>query len=386
MRLQIQNLNSIGLLFLILGPSFFSVLIGLVGLEVPASMVSLSVAIVILIIIFIAKRFMIRIRFNGISQVFFVLFLLVVSFSYSYSASLSFKDDKLFWFSGLVVFPVFIIIMYSLFYRVDYDRALFHRHAVISSLLVLLVFTTVAIINPLKDVSGRLAITGLENTIYFAQAYGLSFLIIMLFGRTIFPRVFYFSLVFIFGLTFFSIGSRGPVVALLVSVFYYLLKNSSFRTLLITMCVAGALIMLLFSFSNSYLFETNFYSIYHRFDFNSQAISTVFLNNLDGLLFGYGIGGAGVVILGRDIEFYPHNLFIEVLLEYGLLGLALFLFAVITVLRQKNDMLISICFIYALCFSMFSGDLVSNSLVFVFLSILLFFRNRTSIPYNWRNL
>lgn len=53
------------------------------------------------------------------------------------------------------------------------------------------------------------------------------------------------------------------------------------------------------------------------------------IDSFGNFLFGHGIGSFGVLYLGIDGRAYPHNLFIELLFELGLVGLAIVVFLVI---------------------------------------------------------
>jgi O-antigen ligase len=81
---------------------------------------------------------------------------------------------------------------------------------------------------------------------------------------------------------------------------------------------------------------------------------------------GWGIGGWSMAYWHTDVRQYPHNLFLEVLVEQGIVGvtaLLFFLYAVFRRLFTNLDFLngkfavLLPCAIYLLSISMFSGDL-----------------------------
>lgn len=49
---------------------------------------------------------------------------------------------------------------------------------------------------------------------------------------------------------------------------------------------------------------------------------------------GWGLGAYGTIVFGQDRRLYPHNLFLELILEFGIVGLVLFLLAWVPALRR----------------------------------------------------
>lgn len=81
---------------------------------------------------------------------------------------------------------------------------------------------------------------------------------------------------------------------------------------------------------------------------------------------GWGVGGWSMAYWNTDDRRYPHNLFLEVLVEEGAIGIAALLLFLRAVFRQLHDNLDYLsgkfssllpCAIYLLSISMFSGDL-----------------------------
>lgn len=106
-------------------------------------------------------------------------------------------------------------------------------------------------------------------------------------------------------------------------------------------------------------------------------ISQAFAAKFD-LWKGNGIGSYNFVATGVDELYYPHNLFIETILETGLIGLIILLLSLKIVFPQKSHFLL-ICFIYFFINSMFSGDISGNNYLFTFIAICIFYRNNSRI-------
>jgi O-antigen ligase len=87
---------------------------------------------------------------------------------------------------------------------------------------------------------------------------------------------------------------------------------------------------------------------------------------LERPIFGWGIGSWSMIYWHQDIRQYPHNLFCEVLVEQGLMGIAALLIFLQTVYRELRSIpsyltgrfpYLLPCAVYLLSISMFSGDL-----------------------------
>lgn len=98
------------------------------------------------------------------------------------------------------------------------------------------------------------------------------------------------------------------------------------------------------------------------------------------IFFGYGIGSWPVELGFPDTRNYPHNIFIEVQFELGVVGLILLLMLMIIPLKNgflnyKKDYLYIILislFLNTFINAFISGDISDNRLLFTFLGLLLF--------------
>ena len=122
-----------------------------------------------------------------------------------------------------------------------------------------------------------------------------------------------------------------------------------------------------------------FSTIASRWSLWGNAIE-LWIRDIPHFLFGSGAGGYAALFPRRDFR-YPHNLFLEVISEFGIIGLVLFLshaiIAVKDVVRhfRKNYSQPEVLWLGAtltVFFSaMFSGDINDNRLIWFFLSGLL---------------
>ena len=132
---------------------------------------------------------------------------------------------------------------------------------------------------------------------------------------------------------------------------------------------------IVFSQSGIYAVST----VLHRFELWKMALA-VWLNNPIHFLFGMGSAGYAQLFSWRDFT-YPHNMPLELLAEFGILGAGIFSIHVILVLRKvwaryrlglgKEELMwLMGLFIYFVS-TMFSGDLNSNRLFWFLLAGLL---------------
>ena len=96
-------------------------------------------------------------------------------------------------------------------------------------------------------------------------------------------------------------------------------------------------------------------------------------------LVGHGVGAWPVLYMGRDQRHYPHNMILELLVEFGLVGLGLFAALVLVLARRvslrrlREDpavMRALILCINAFMNAMSTGDLADNRNLFAMLGLL----------------
>lgn len=180
-------------------------------------------------------------------------------------------------------------------------------------------------------------------------------------------------------------GSKGPLFSLLISVFIYLLskfKKIRWKLWLFVLVLIISYMFIELSLSNV---MTDF--INNRFLNSDRSLSTrnerysavlnsfklYTFNDLKLFVFGNGSGNFSYLFENKDHRSYPHNIILEILYEYGLIGILLFLKAIVSpvyiAIRSKlwrNDFVkaIIICWIYLFINSMVSTDLAGNFILF----------------------
>ena len=120
-------------------------------------------------------------------------------------------------------------------------------------------------------------------------------------------------------------------------------------------------------------------TVLHRFELWKMALA-VWLNSPLHFLLGMGSAGYAGLFPWRDFS-YPHNLLLELLVEFGILGAGIFSIHVILILTKvgaryrsglgKEELMWLVGFLIYFISTMFSGDLNSNRLFWFLLAGLL---------------
>lgn len=191
----------------------------------------------------------------------------------------------------------------------------------------------------------------------------------------------------------YAAGSKGAIVSFAVAfLFWHVSQNPSgivkIRRLLLPVLAISGLIYLIFQVSDvdSYLIQRFFMAVPDGSSDNiieeSRAIvwpttlQLLVTQDTSTLLFGNGLGEFGTMYFGKatDFRFYPHNLLLEIVSEFGLV-----VFLMVTIYIGKllyfSKSKFKFIFIYFLCNAMFSGDLLLNEFTFFYLGFLVADRN-----------
>jgi oligosaccharide repeat unit polymerase len=192
---------------------------------------------------------------------------------------------------------------------------------------------------------------------------------------------------------FLASGSRGPVIAMFLAVFpifFLSFRNGRYieRRFLLVMLFGVAMVFLI-SMAGQEFFHTLFSRLHLLFQSGGDSVTTrISMYNLAWVLwksspvFGVGPGGFGTAFSGEDVRSYPHNIFLELGTDTGLVGVALFTGIVFMVLgtgyylyrQSRNNNVIRFLFLgffFLLLNSLVSGDLNDNRFLFAFMPLLL---------------
>lgn len=206
--------------------------------------------------------------------------------------------------------------------------------------------------------------------------------------------------VLIVAFVLFASGSRMPIVAFLIAAIYLLCNSmilsrgvvylrKGMRVLLLLILLSLAMLPAIFK---SGFLETIIYRFMVLFTEDNggassggriDRFSTAYEMISESPLMGKGLGSFPIYFNGEDVSDYPHNMIIEIFAEIGIVGLLAFsIFFAISLLGTVNmyrihngfiptlGMVVVGLFIYYLANSMVSGDINSNRVLYVFMSIM----------------
>jgi O-antigen ligase len=192
-------------------------------------------------------------------------------------------------------------------------------------------------------------------------------------------------------------AARGPVVALAAAVLtgsITWLRQGRLRArtafvlfVIFSVGVGGAYLALRQANLDKYTAKTNEFatlasggsssgSAGERLDYYRATLAAI----PDHPLLGGGVGSWSRFYYGNDLRNYPHNLFLEIAFEEGLLGLAVFLTflllvagSILRMLRESRShfLALGLMVLYCLLVSLFSGDLDDNRVLFLWTGVAL---------------
>jgi hypothetical protein len=220
---------------------------------------------------------------------------------------------------------------------------------------------------------------GIINPIWLGRFAGMAIVILYGLESFRFRKLFY---LINFVIIIFS-GSKGPILGLLLVFILHYFKDSKVILYLILLAI---LLIVSFNFigedyrdfilARFLSFNPNATELFQEIEddrisillrstknyFESIQLSTCFI--------GLGPNTSSFYYYKSVLNerWYPHNIFLEILFEYGLLALITFLFTLFKTQIWKTSMLNSLI-LFFLINSFFSGDLPLNWLLFFFISL-----------------
>ncbi|MFG6114174.1 O-antigen ligase family protein [Halobacillus sp. MO56] len=317
-------------------------------------------------------------------NLFLYFFIILLTFYLFFSGTQSYGIYKITFFILKSIGP---IIAYTMFAPLKkYDIKVIITTVIIGSIL------TVMNIYSYADITSSLRVTVSANPITVARTIGLGCIllsVLLLTEKLRLPmKILYLLLIPIFMHTMLLTGSRGPIIAVLISVIGVILLLGGFwqRLKYSTKLISSTVIIFLFMLVTN--FNIQEINGYQRVMSNIMAIGEntsdqgriermqIALNGiLESDYFGVGTGGFAD-LYSTSARAYPHNIFLEVFVELGIIGLILLLaLMTITIFRVKKLSLnvdISIiakafggAWFFSFIIAMVSGDISTNQYFWV---------------------
>ena len=226
-----------------------------------------------------------------------------------------------------------------------------------------------------SSMEGRLAVLG-GGPIVFGRNMGLLAVILLAQGMVMTRQVWRVALSLLAVMLVLVSGSRGALLAMLFGSGSLALRTRVWRLVPPLIVAAGTLVLIqdlpfVKAAQDRFAYRVLELTIRERY---TAGRTTLYLESVDVFMgapaFGLGLGGSGYA-LGA----YPHNIFLEIACEGGLLAVALFLVFLCSVLwecrstRAPPD-LVGV-FLVLLASAQFSGDLFDSRGVFLFGALIL---------------
>lgn len=341
--------------------------------------------------------------------------------SLAWTRSFTYGSNKLF-ILGSIIF-ITVLFIKALTYRFSLIIKLFS----FASFLILIWYFFENGLDVFKMISVRFRFNMKEgiNPITISRFFCFSFIVLYFFTKLVrlnrLQTYLVYSAMLLYLILAFLTGSKGPLLAVLLSFFILWLiglklkKKASKKSMLsfsaiVILVIIGIVIInsggisggFQDFISNRYLEGTGDGSVGSRVEILNSGFNYLGQESILGLVFGNGLGDYGFLMLnsgfysGESNALYPHNIFVEVFYETGLIGLVLFLALIIKVITinlkrsrilfDKNMISISLkcsfaIFYFSLIGALFSGDLSGNFMVFVSIILILKFDSYlTKIP------
>jgi hypothetical protein len=362
-----QILLKSGLLIFLLGQPIIAVVLAIGNVNVPALLMSSS-----LVILFWFYHAMqgFKINFNHtvlMRGVGVLGFLMLVMASARWTIAPMTAEKKLLFWLVAVVIPCFLLLVSGslLTLKEQAPRSVAQFQFITLScafyILLYLLFSF-----PSASGSGRMVMPGIENPIWVAR-FACVFTIILLFRSYKKPSrkksiILMFLLPFII-LILLQTGSRGAILALVLTIVYVFQRNT--KQFILRTCLFAIGSLILASIVNFDSIARGYYSINERI-----ALLNFVFENPTQILTGSGLGSFGMALLGIDVFHYPHNILLEIWFEVGIFALVSFIYLAIKIMLVTPHSEEKCLFVFFLIAAMFSGDLTGNAQVFYLMMFL----------------
>lgn len=359
----------------ILFPIFISFIFSLFNMQIPTYLFIIVISIFVICLI---SNTIILININKY-KIYLSIFFAWVLFGFFYTDSIIASKIKFItiWYNTLI--PIIILELFFVFTK---ERNL-DLHKLEKTLLrytyflVWLIFIAFIFFGRAEE-SKRYFLPGSENPLVLARYVGMYLIILVYCGKKRLNFL-YIGTILILIILLFASGGRGPTLSTIITFFFILSFIFSKKKIFLFVIIFIGLVIIGFKYSSGYLFESNFWTISIRLEFFKL------LNNSFNYIIGSGLGSFGLLYGGVDITAYPHNTFLELYFENGLIGVFIFCFILRLFYKSfKPNIVNFLCVYYFLC-SLFSGDIPGNNYLYILLFISIYANKPTLSLYNTKS-
>ena len=333
----------------------------------------------------------------------FILFGFVLGLSYLYTPSPEYGLMKIIRFNtfALTMFLTPFLIIKS---SEDSKRLLYYFYSLLAIIVGIMLFQFIYFLKwgdfaIVLAYWNRISIPG-ANPIQVSRylAIGAAMMIALLIRKKPSDSVGHLLILTIILLTIILSGSRGPLISIIFgSIIYALLyeRNHFMKIISYASIAIGAIIFILlllpenltqrfFDISQGSVIITQqgvkrVSTIATRFEFWSMSLQS-WISSIVNFVFGLGSGGFSSLFIWRDWRWYPHNIFFEIIVELGLIGLSILSLFIIKTYRlisnglnkgslTDHSSLWVAGTIVMFMAAQFSGDINDNRILWMFLAI-----------------
>jgi O-antigen ligase len=333
----------------------------------------------------------------------FLIFGLLLGISYIYTASPDYGFRKILRFNTFAV-TIFISPLLIIKSPADSKRLLSYFYFLLVIIIGIMLLQFVYFLKwgdfaIVLAYWNRISIPG-ANPIQVSRylAIGAAMMIALLIRNKPSQSLHYFAILFVILLSIILSGSRGPLVSIIIgSIVYAILyeRKHSSRIYGYGILAIGTIITLLlllpesltqrfFDISQGSVIMTQqgvrrISTIATRFEFWSMSLQAWF-SSITSFFIGLGAGSFSSLFIWRDWRWYPHNLFFEIIVELGLIGLVIGVLFIIKSYQIINKGIQRGSFtdhsalwvagtVVMFIAAQFSGDINDNRILWMFIGI-----------------
>ena len=333
----------------------------------------------------------------------FLIFGLLLGISYIYTASPDYGFRKILRFNTFAV-TMFISPLLIIKSPADSKRLLSYFYFLLVIIIGIMLLQFVYFLKwgdfaIVLAYWNRISIPG-ANPIQVSRylAIGAAMMIALLIRNKPSQSLHYFAILFVILLSIILSGSRGPLVSIIIgSIVYAILyeRKYSSRIFGYGILAIGTIITLLlllpesltqrfFDISQGSVIMTQqgvrrISTIATRFEFWSMSLQAWF-SSITSFFIGLGAGSFSSLFIWRDWRWYPHNLFFEIIVELGLIGLVIGILFIIKSYQIINKGIQRGSFtdhsalwvagtVVMFIAAQFSGDINDNRILWMFIGI-----------------